>query len=55
MATKKTVKRGRPSLGKRTVTIRLNPEVLAQAKRIAAHRGNFSAYVEELLKREIER
>jgi len=52
--TRKAKKLGRPALGKRTVTIRLSPAVLAQAKAIAAPRGNFSAYIEELLTKEIE-
>jgi hypothetical protein len=42
-------KRGRPYVGRRAVTIRLAPKILEEAKAIAASRGNFSAYIEELL------
>lgn len=42
--------RGRPSLGKKTVSLRLSPSVLAQAKKAAETGGNLSAYVEEALK-----
>jgi hypothetical protein len=42
--------RGRPHLGKRTVSIRLSEEVLAQVKRAAESGGNLSAYVEAALK-----
>jgi hypothetical protein len=42
-------KRGRPYVGRQPITIRISPRVLEEAKVIAASRGNFSAYIEELL------
>jgi len=45
--------RGRPSLGKKTVSIRLSEDVLAQLKRAAASGGNLSAYIEEALKEKL--
>lgn len=45
--------RGRPSLGKRTVSIRLSEDVLAQVKKAAASGGNLSAYIEEALKEKL--
>ena len=45
--------RGRPSLGKKTVSIRLSEDVLAQVKKAAASGGNLSAYIEEALKEKL--
>jgi hypothetical protein len=45
--------RGRPSLGKKTVSIRLSQDVLAQVKKAAASGGNLSAYIEEALKEKL--
>lgn len=45
--------RGRPSLGKKTVSIRLSEDVLAQVKKAAASGGNLSAFVEEALKEKL--
>jgi hypothetical protein len=45
--------RGRPSLGKKTVSLRLSPNVLAQVKKAAESGGNLSAYVEEALKEKL--
>jgi len=45
--------RGRPSLGKKTVSIRLSEDVLAEVKKAAASGGNLSAYIEEALKEKL--
>jgi hypothetical protein len=47
--------RGRPSLGKKTVSIRLSEDVLAQAKKAAAIGGNLSAYIELAIKNQLKR
>jgi hypothetical protein len=49
----KKASRGRPSLGKRTVSIRLSEDVLAEVKKAAASGGNLSAYIEEALKEKL--
>lgn len=43
-------KGGRPKLGKKTISIRISEEVLAQVRQAAASGGNLSAFVEEALK-----
>ena len=47
-------KGGRPKLDKTTISIRLSKDVLAQARRVAASTGNLSAYIEEVLKKELQ-
>lgn len=47
-------KGGRPKLDKTTISIRISKDVLAQAKRASASRGNLSVYIEEALKKELQ-
>jgi uncharacterized protein (DUF4415 family) len=47
-------KGGRPKLDKATISIRLSKDVLAQARRASASRGNLSAYIEEALRKELQ-
>jgi hypothetical protein len=42
-------KMGRPSTGKRTVSIRLKPETLELAKNASAAGGNMSAWIEDAI------
>ena len=46
-------KGGRPKLNKKTVSIRLSEDVLAQVKKAAASGGNLSAFIEEALKEKL--
>jgi hypothetical protein len=56
MATTRESKKkgGRPKLDKATISIRLSKDVLAQARRASASRGNLSAYIEEALRKELQ-
>ena len=48
-------KGGRPKLNKRTVSIRLSENVLAQVRKAAATGGNLSAYIEEAIKVQLKK
>jgi hypothetical protein len=48
-------RRGRPKLGKKTVSIRLSEDVLARVRRGAEAGGNLSAYIEQAIKERLEK
>jgi hypothetical protein len=54
-APKPEQRRGRPKLGKKTVSIRLSEDVLALAKQAAAIGGNLSAYIEQAIKERLKK
>jgi hypothetical protein len=48
-------KGGRPKLDKRTISIRLSNDVLAQARKASASGGNLSVYIEESIKARLKK